>query len=129
MLSAADFAVADWDKLSAGLLALSARRALAARQGERMLRQKFVPVGADEHRIADQDFPAVEEHLNEIDRESVILAQPAHAFTQIGRFMADEQSGRPTPVASASSSPSGRNFLARAIAKLPGASASMGAAA
>ncbi|MGA4555120.1 hypothetical protein [Methylorubrum aminovorans] len=131
MLSPADFAVADWDKLSAGLLALSARRALAARQGERMLRQKFAPVGEDEHRIADHDFPAVEEDLDEMDRESVVLAQTAHAFSQIGRFMSDEQSGRPAPASAGTTSfsPSGRGFLARAIARLTGAPVGSGAPA
>jgi hypothetical protein len=47
MLSPADLAATDWDKFSARLLALSARRALASRQGERMLQQQFAPVRED----------------------------------------------------------------------------------
>lgn len=118
--SHADLAVADWDKLSAGLLALSARRALACRQGERMLQQQFAPIGENEHRIAPHDFPAVEEDLGEVDRESALLAQTAHALTQVRRFLADEQSGRPAPEASRCDkrNPSARNLLARAFAAL-----------
>ncbi|MBI1690489.1 hypothetical protein [Methylorubrum sp. DB1722] len=120
MLSPADFAVADWDKLSAGLLALSARRALAARQGERMLRQKFAPVGESEHRIAPHDFPAVEEDLGEMDRESALLAQTAHALALVRRLARDEQSGKPAPVETHTEarSPSARNLLARAFVAL-----------
>ena len=120
MLNPADLAATDWDKLSAGLLALSARRALAQRQGERMLQQRFAPVGTDEHRIAPHDFPAVEEDLGEMDRESALLAQTAHALAQIRRFAADEQSGRPAPAPAAADarSPSAQGFLARALAAL-----------
>jgi hypothetical protein len=119
-LAVADLAVADWDKLSAGLLALSARRALACRQGERMLQQQFAPVGENEHRIAPHDFPAVEEDLGEMDRESALLAQTAHALTQVRRFMADEQSGRPAPAPAPTlaRSPSAQGLLARALAAL-----------
>ncbi|MDV2987059.1 UNVERIFIED_CONTAM: hypothetical protein Q9R58_22375, partial [Methylobacteriaceae bacterium AG10] len=77
MISPADLAATDWDKLSAGLLALSARRALVQRQGERLLQQRFAPIGADDHRIVPHDFPALEEDLSEMDRESALLAQTA----------------------------------------------------
>ena len=40
-----------------------------------MLEQKVVTPCADEHRIGEHDFPAVEAELNEIDRESAVLAQ------------------------------------------------------
>lgn len=121
MLNPAD--LADWDKLSAGLLALSARRALASRQGERMLQQQFAPVREDEHRIAPHDFPAVEEDLGEMDRESALLAQTAHALALVRRLARDEQSGRPAPVAADAEprSPSARSLLARAITALTGA--------
>ncbi|MCP1557811.1 UNVERIFIED_ORG: hypothetical protein M2438_001895 [Methylobacterium sp. SuP10 SLI 274] len=128
MLNPAD--LADWDKLSAGLLALSARRALASRQGERMLQQQFAPVGVDEHRIAPHDFPAVEEDLGEMDRESALLAQTAHALALVRRLARDEQSGRPAPVAADAEprSPSARSLLARAITALTGAPAKGSAA-
>ncbi|ARO53959.1 hypothetical protein B2G69_07215 [Methylorubrum zatmanii] len=120
MLNPAD--LADWDKLCAGLLALSARRALASRQGERMLQQQFAPVREDEHRIAPHDFPAVEEDLGEMDRESALLAQTAHALALVRRLTRDEQSGRPAPVTSEAEprSPSARHFLTRAFAALTG---------
>ena len=130
MLNPADLAATDWDKLSAGLLALSARRALACRQGERMLQQQFAPVGADEHRIAPHDFPAVEEDLGEMDRESALLAQTAHALAQIRRFVGDEQSGRPASTTACEAvSPSGRSLIARAFAALTGAPPRNGKAA
>ena len=118
MLNPAD--LADWDKLSAGLLALSARRALASRQGERMLQQRFAPVGENEHRIAPHDFPAVEEDLGEMDRESALLAQTAHALALVRRLARDEQSGKPAPAESHTEvrSPSARNLIARAFAAL-----------
>ncbi|ACK81189.1 hypothetical protein [Methylorubrum extorquens] len=122
MLNPAD--LADWDKLSAGLLALSARRALVCRQGERMLKQRFAPTSEGEHQIAPHDFPAVEADLAEIDRESALLAQTAHAFTQLRRFAADEQSGRPAPVLRSTpnpASPSRGNLIARALTALTGA--------
>ncbi|KQQ04497.1 hypothetical protein ASF56_12155 [Methylobacterium sp. Leaf122] len=130
MLSPADLAATDWDKLSAGLLALSARRALASRQGERMLQQQFAPVGEDEHRIAPHDFPAVEEDLGEMDRESALLAQTAHALALVRRLACDEQSGRPAPVAAEAEprSPAARSLLARAITALTGAPTRNGAA-
>ena len=128
MLNPADLAATDWDKLSAGLLALSARRALASRQGERMLQQQFAPIGADEHRIAPHDFPAVEEDLGEMDRESALLAQTAHALALVRRLARDEQSGRPAPVAAEQRSPSARGLLARAITALTGAPAKGSAA-
>lgn len=131
MLSPADLAATDWDKLSAGLLALSARRALASRQGERMLQQQFAPVAEDEHRIAPHDFPAVEEDLGEMDRESALLAQTAHALALVRRLARDEQSGRPAPVAAEAEqrSPSARGLLARAFAALTGAPSRKGGAA
>lgn len=131
MLSPADLAATDWDKLSAGLLALSARRALASRQGERMLQQRFAPVGEDEHRIAAHDFPAVEEDLGKMDRESALLAQTAHALALVRRLARDEQSGRPAPVAAEAEpgSPSARHLLTRAIAALTGANPRKGGAA
>ncbi|KQO92013.1 hypothetical protein ASF33_17640 [Methylobacterium sp. Leaf92] len=131
MLNPADLAATDWDKLSAGLLALSARRALASRQGERMLQQQFAPVREDEHRIAPHDFPAVEEDLGEMDRESALLAQTAHALALVRRLARDEQSGRPAPVAAEAEprSPSARQFLTRAFAALTGAPSRNGGAA
>jgi len=130
MLSPADLAATDWDKLSAGLLALSARRALASRQGERMLQQQFAPVGEDEHRIAPHDFPAVEEDLGEMDRESALLAQTAHALALVRRLARDEQSGRPAAIAAEAEprSPSARHFLTRAFAALTGAPSRNGGA-
>ncbi|WP_437871588.1 hypothetical protein ACSD7O_25050 [Methylorubrum extorquens] len=123
MTGPVDLASTDWDSLSAGLLALSARRALASRQGERMLQQQFAPVRGDEHRIAPHDFPAVEEDLGEMDRESALLAQTAHALALVRRLARDEQSGRPAPVAAEAEqrSPSARGLLARAITALTGA--------
>lgn len=123
MTGPVDLASTDWDSLSAGLLALSARRALASRQGERMLQQQFAPVREDEHRIAPHDFPAVEEDLGEMDRESALLAQTAHALALVRRLARDEQSGRPAPVAAEAEqrSPSARSLLARAITALTGA--------
>lgn len=123
MTGPVDLASTDWDSLSAGLLTLSARRALASRQGERMLRQQFAPVREDEHRIAPHDFPAVEEDLGEMDRESALLAQTAHALALVRRLARDEQSGRPAPVAAEAEqrSPSARGLLARAITALTGA--------
>ena len=123
MTGPVDLASTDWDSLSAGLLALSARRALASRQGERMLQQQFAPVREDEHRIAPHDFPAVEEDLGEMDRESALLAQTAHALALVRRLARDEQSGRPAPVAADAEprSPSARSLLARAITALTGA--------
>ncbi|BAU92509.1 hypothetical protein MPPM_3904 [Methylorubrum populi] len=120
MLNPSDLASTDWDKLSTGLLALSARRALASRQGERMLQQRFAPVAEGEHRIAPHDFPAVEEDLGEMDRESALLAQTAHALALVRRLARDEQSGRPAPVESHTEarSPSARNLIARAFAAL-----------
>jgi hypothetical protein len=127
MLNPSDLASTDWDGLSAGLLALADRRAIASHQGRRMLEQKVVTPSADEHRIGEHDFPAVEAELQEIDRESALLAQTARAFAQIGRFIADEQSGRPADADALN--PSGRNLLARALTALTGASRRNGGAA
>ncbi|MBB2960952.1 hypothetical protein [Methylobacterium sp. R2-1] len=104
----------------AGLLALSARRALAGRQGERMQQQQFAPAGADEHRVAPHSFPAVEEDLGEKEWESALLAQTAHALAQVRRFVADEKSNQPALTASAadSRSPAAQGLIARAFAAL-----------
>lgn len=112
--------IADWDALAAGLLAMSDRRAIASHQGRRMLEQKVVAPTADEHRIAEHDFPAVEAELAEIDRESALLAQTARAFAQISRFMTDESSGRPALAAPRADtrSPSARGLIAHAFAAL-----------
>ncbi|ACK82500.1 hypothetical protein [Methylorubrum extorquens] len=131
MLNPSDLASTDWDGLSAGLLALADRRAIASHQGRRMLEQKVVTPSADEHRIGEHDFPAVEAELQEIDRESALLAQTARAFAQIGRFMADDQSGRPAAAAPETDarSPAAFRLLARALTALTGAPRRNGGAA
>ncbi|CAB4953373.1 unannotated protein [freshwater metagenome] len=127
MLNPSDLTSTDWAGLSAGLLAMSDRRAIASHQGRRMLEQKVIEPGTDEHRIAEHDFPAVEAELVEIDRESVLLAQTARAFAQIGRFVADEQSGKPASAAAENDtrSPSARSLISRLFSALsrPGSAA------
>jgi hypothetical protein len=66
-----------------------------------------------------------------MDRESVLLAQTAHALALVRRLARDEQSGRPAPVAAEAEprSPSARHFLTRAFAALTGAPSRKGRAA
>ncbi|SFL17577.1 hypothetical protein [Methylorubrum salsuginis] len=96
MLSAADLAGYNFEGLSEGLLALSARRGLAHRQGARLLAQKYAPLGPDDHVIGDRDFPEVEDGIAALDEESRLLAEAASAVGLVGRLLADQGSGQQT---------------------------------